>query len=361
MPGRALRKSGWLLSLTLLLASALAIGGCGKKITAEEIVANVQEIVANANGVHAVIELAANVQGESVQMVVEAWGKRPNKAHVEVLEADRDEFVGIEAVTDGQTVWLFTPEENQVFIANVIEIPGGPMLGRIIEDIDGFFQRVLDASDVELLGEEEIAGQETHKLSLTPKEDEAWPLPVSGTAVLWVDKKEWVVLKAHLVVPNLAEGTVQVRSYELSPRLDDEVFTFRVPQGVEIASFEDTSTQHMTMDEAEAQAGFDLLTPAYLPDRATLVDVMKVQDAYVLVYALPSGSLTVAQSVGELPPEPSEPMVRGTVDVRGHQATLLTAERFDASYLSWQQGGINFAITGRIGGDEAVKIAESLE
>jgi outer membrane lipoprotein-sorting protein len=355
---RAIRKMVGLLLLVALLAGVLVTGGCAKKPTAEDIVAKMQEVMDSTDDAHAVVEVTAAVQGESVRVTVEMWGKRPNKVRVEVLETDRAELGGAVTVTDGQTAWFYSPMEGQVVVGDVSEMPDTTP-EEIIQDMDGFIQRVLDASDVELLGEEEVAGVETYKLSLTPKEDEEQQLPVTGTATLWVDQSEWIVLKAHLDAPNIGEGTVEVRSFELNSGLEDEVFTFEVPEGTEIVHAEDTRPQHVTLDEAIAQADFDLLMPDYLPGGATLVDVMKVQGAFVLLYDREGATFTLAQSLEELPSE--FPVAGEMVTVRGVEANLIADQVGGASLLAWQEKGVNFTIAGHIGKDEAIEVAESLK
>jgi len=47
--------------------------------------------------------------------------------------------------------------------------------------------------------------------------------------------------------------------------------------------------------------------------------------------------------------------------MRGASGTLFTAEIASASLLVWPRGGINLTISGRINGDQAIKVAESLE
>jgi len=353
MSEKTFRKAGWLLSLTILFTSLLVMGGCAEKLTAEDIVAKMQEVVSSTNDAHAVVEVTVNVQGESLQMVVEVWGKLPNKVRAEVLETNRDEFVGAVTVTDGQAAWFYSPAENKAVVTDVSDLSAD--VQTIIQDMEGVIQQVLDNGEVELLGEEEIAGAKTYKLSLEEQEKR---LPLEGTATLWVDKKQWIVLKAHFIAPNVGEGTMQVRSFELNPGLDDEIFTFEVPEGAEVVNAGDEKEQHMTLDEAEAQASFDLLTPDYLPDGATLVDVIKVKGAFVLLYDLEGANLTVAQSQGEL--AEGLPGIGKAVTVRGAQATLVTNEAIGASFVAWQENGINFAIAGRIGGEESIKIAESL-
>jgi len=356
MPRKPLIKVGWLSALVGVLLLTLTVYGCARKPTAQEIVARMQETMTSTSDAHGVVEVNAEVQGLSVQVVAEMWEKQPNKVRAKLLEAKPRRFTGTVIVTDGQTAWIYSPAENQVVVTSPSDMPAEAQA--IIQGMDGLIDKVLDASDIELLGKEEVAGIKTYKLSLTPKEDEERSLLVTGTATLWVDPEQWTVRKAHFVAPNLGEGTMHVRSLELNPGLADEVFTFEVPEGAVVISAEDEKTKHITLDEAEAQAGFDLLTPAYVPDGATLVDVMKVRDAFVLLYDLDGATFTVAQSQEELPEG-----LQGTgeaVTVRGAQATLVTDKAARASLLTWQENAVNFAVAGRIGADEAIEIAESL-
>ncbi len=356
MLDKTLKRVGWLLLLVSLLALALAASGCAR-MTAEDIVAKMQEVVENTDDAHAVVEATVDVQGQSLEAVVEVWEKQPAQARVEVLETGQAELDGMVAVTDGQTFWLYSPAEDQVATGDVGDMPDAAQI--IAGGMEAPIQWVLDNSNVELLGEEKIADTKTYKLSLTPKEDAASPWPIVGTATLWVDKKQWIVLKAHFVAPNIGEGTVQVRSFELNPGLDDGLFTFQVPEGAEVIDTQDAEEQHLTLDEAEAQASFDLLTPTYLPNGAVLVDVLKAQEAFVLVYDLDGASFTVAQSQVSLPSEPIG--APETATVRGLPATLIADPVTGGSFLIWQENGVNFAIAGRIDQEEALKIAESLQ
>jgi outer membrane lipoprotein-sorting protein len=357
MPGRTLMRIGWLLALVALLAGVLMTGGCAKRLTAKDIVTRMQETMGSTNDVHAIIEVTADVQGLSVQAVVEMWEKQPGKARAKLLEANPRRFAGSEIVTDGQTAWFYRPKEKELLVGSVSDMPAEAQA--ILWGMEGLIEKVLDASDVELLGKEEVDGTKAYKLSLTLKKEEEQSLPLAGTATLWVDQKQWNVLKAELVVPNFGEGTIRVQSFEPNPGLDDVVFTFEAPRDAEVVSVEDGRTQHITLDDAESQAGFDLLTPDYVPAGATLVDVLQVQGTFVLLYDLDGANLTVIQSQGPLPPEPLG--VEEVVTVRHVQAALIIDEAAGASYLAWQENGVNFAISGRIDKDTVVRVAESLK
>lgn len=346
-----------LMGIIGLLALVLTLGGCAKKPTAQEIVAQIQEVIAATDDAHAVVEATANVQGESVTAVAEVWQAKPKKGRVEVLETDRAEFKGIVGVSDGETFWFYSPAKNTVAIADAGE--EAMDLQTFIQNMDQVIQEVLDESDVEMLGEETIAGAETYKLQLTPKDGEERRWPVEGTVTLWVDQEQWMVLKAHLVAPNIGEGTVEVRSFELNPGLAADVFTFQTPEGAEVIRVAEQEPQHLTLDEARAQAGFDLLMPAYRAEEMTLVDVLLVKGAFLLVYDLDGASLTVAQSQQPLAPGPLG--VEEAATVRGVEAVLVTDGVTDSRFVAWQENGRYYYVLGRVDREEILKIAESLE
>jgi outer membrane lipoprotein-sorting protein len=356
MSRKTLMGIAGLLALVSLLA-ALALGGCAKKPTAQEIVAQIKEVIAATDDAHAVVDATANVQGESVTVVAEVWQAKPNKGRVEVLETDRAEFAGIVSVSDGESFWLYIPAKNTVTVADVSD--EAMDLQTFIQNMDEVIQQVLDESDVEVLGEETVAGTETYKLRLTPQEGEERRWPVEGTATLWVDQEQWMVLKAHLVAPNIGQGTVEVRSFELNPGLAAEVFAFQVPEGARVIRAAEEKPQHLTLDEARAQAGFDLLTPTYRAEDLTLVDVLLLKGAFLLVYDLDGASLTVAQSGRRLPPGPLG--AEESTTVRGTEALLITDRVTGSHFVSWQENGRYYYVLGRVDSEEILKIAESLE
>ncbi len=355
MPRRLIKACGPLVLIGALFL-ALVTCGCAKKLTAQDIVARMQEVMSATNDAHSIVEVTAKVQGLPVYAVAEIWQKRPDKVRVELPQTKPARFTDTVIVTNGQTAWLYIPNENQVLVVETSVMPAYAQA--MSQGVNGLIQQVLDASDIELLGQEEVSGTGAYKLSLAPSEDQERSLPLSDTATLWVDEEQWIVLKADFDFSGL-EGTMHVRSFELNPGLDEGLFSFEVPQGAEVVNTQDEQEQHLTLDEAEAQADFDLLTPEYLPAGPTLVDVIQVEGAFVLVYDVAGATVTVAQSPGQLPPGPLG--AEETVTVRGSQATLITDQITGASSLAWQENGISFAVAGRISAHEAIKIAESLK
>jgi outer membrane lipoprotein-sorting protein len=344
----------------LFLLLSLVLAGCESKITAEEIVAKMQETVENTDDAHAVVTVNVNVQGIEMSVTAEVWEKMPHKFRAEVIEASQSELAGMTLVSDGQQTWYYDPARNRVMVGSMGEVET-PLPQEMFSSLQEVIQEMLDDSNIELVGEEAVAGYEAYKLTLSPKEDaDSEFYPGDGTATLWVDKEQWIVLKATYEADTLGQGDMEVQSFELNPGLADDLFHFEVPEGVEVIDVEAQQPQPLTLDEAMAQADFPLLVPDYVPESATLIEVFKVTDSFVLRYDhSPQVSFTIVQG-----PELTSPPPLGesqAITVRGQSATVITDEAGGNTFVYWTENGVTVTVAGHISLDEALMVAESLE
>jgi outer membrane lipoprotein-sorting protein len=346
-----------LIGLSVLVVIALLLGGCQRQPTAQEIVAKLQEVEASTEDAHAILEFSAKGQGTDQDLVVEAWEKRPNKFRAEVLEANDSELVGATSVTDGQQFWMYEPGKNEVVIGEVG--PDEPSSFRwAIQEMEYMIQQALDATDVKLAGEEDIAGVATYKLELAPKEGDETFLPAGSKATLWVDQERWVVLQAYFSGGIAGEGQMRVRSFELNTGIADDRFQFQIPEGAKVTKAEDKQAKHLTLDEARAQADF-LLVPTYVPEGVTLIDVLTMGEAFILHYDHSTTSFSVIQGFSEGVRE--APTGQKTeVTVRGQTANLI-ADSLGNNFLTWVENGVTITIAGHISQEEILKVAESLQ
>jgi len=354
-----MRHRSWIV-LSLVLMLSLILAGCGSAITAEEIVAKVQETVENTQDAHAIVSVNANVQGTEIAAKAEVWEKAPNKVRAVVLEASQPELDGVIMTSDGQQGWLYYPSRDVVMVGPVEQIDT-PLPQEMLLEMQEVIQRVLDASDVELAGEGTVAGRDAYQLTLSPQEDSELEIfPGNGTATLWVDKEQWFVLKATYQADMFGQGEIVVESFELNPGLGEDLFTFEIPDGVEVVDIEAQQPEYLTLVEATAQAGFDLLVPAYTPEEATLIQVVRVQDTIVLGYDhAPGVSFSIVQGpqpMGQLPLGQTE-----EVTVRGLSATLVRNDANNFTSLQWTENDVVIRIVGAISPEDAIQVAESLQ
>jgi outer membrane lipoprotein-sorting protein len=347
-----------LIGLSVLVVIALLLGGCQRQPTAQEIVAKLQEVEASTEDAHAILEFSAKGQGTDQDLVVEAWEKRPNKFRAEVLEANDSELVGATSVTDGQQFWMYEPGKNEVVVGEVGPDEPSSFQGAI-RDMEDMIRQVLDATDVKLAGEEDVAGAATYKLELTPREGDEAILPAGSQVTLWVDQERWVVLQAYFSGGIAGEGQMRVRSFELNTGIADDRFQFQTPEGTKVTKAEDKRPKHLTLDEARAQADFTLLVPTYVPEGVTLIDVLTMGEAFILHYDHSTTSFSVIQGFSDGVRE--APTGQKTeVTVRGQTANLI-ADSLGNNFLTWVENGVTITIAGRISQDEIMKVAESLQ
>jgi outer membrane lipoprotein-sorting protein len=354
----------WFL-VSLFLVLGLILAGCGqtRSVTAEEIVARVKETLDSTQDAHAVVYAEVDAQGIQMSVTAEVWEKAPDKLRAEVLESSRPQFVGTLMVTDGQQGWYYEPGRNVVMAGSLGEMET-PLPQELLVELQAVIQYVLDASKVELAGRETIAGHDTYKLVLTPKEEGGQgPFPGNGTATLWVDSEQWIVLRAEYQASAFGWGSVDVQRFELNSGLASDLFRFEVPEGATVIDLESQEPVPLTLEEAKAQAGFPLLVPDYAPVGVTLVEVFKTGDADQPAILLrydhsPDTAFTIVQGL-----EPAGPPPLGQsqgITVRGQRATLISDEAGGNTFLYWTEGEVYITVAGHIGLDEALKVAESL-
>jgi outer membrane lipoprotein-sorting protein len=349
----------WFFGLSLLVAVSLLVVGCQSQPTAEEIVVKLKEVEASTEDAHAVLVIDIEGQGVDENLTVEVWEKKPDKFRAEVLESSDPDHAGAVTVADGQQVWMYQPSKNEVVVGEVG--PDGSSSPRdMIREVDEVIQRALDTSEVNLAGEEDVAGRKTYKLELTPTENEDALLPAGSKATLWVDQEDWFVLQAEISGDLLGKGWMSVRSFELNTGLDDGLFQFDIPEGAKVTNMEDKRPKPITLDEARARAGFPLLLPSYLPEGVTLIDVLAMGEAIILRYDHSPISFTIIQGTGD----DTMPLPAGSqqseVTVRGQTATLYS-DGGSSNLLTWTENGVVITIAGHISQDEILKVAESLQ
>lgn len=354
-----MKKKRWI-ALSLLLGLALVLAGCGKQVTAEEIVAKMQETVDSTQDAHAIVVAEVNAQGIQLSAKAELWEQMPSKVRAEVLEASQPGLAGTMLVSDGANGWFYEPARNQVTVGKAEELDT-PLPQQVLAGLQQVIQEVLNATDVALVGEETVAGRDAYILEATPKEDAAEQLfPGNGTATVWVDKDQWIVLKVTYQAGAFGQGSLEVQSFELNPGLSGDLFAFDVPAGTKIIDLEAQQAVPLTLDEAKEQADFPLLVPGYVPAGATLIEVFRADQSFVLRYDhSPDVSFTVFQGPEEMGP----PTLGQTqaLTVRGHDATAITDEGGGNTFLYWTENDVTVTIAGRISLEEALQVAESLE
>ena len=193
-----------------------------------EAAGNLDEVIKGLEGAYGRIndlkaEFTQNAFNKSLNQSIPAAGvvflKKGGKLRWEYKEPTPQQIV-----SDGKTLWVYTPTLNQVNVAPAPEALAGPAgsflvgLGKLREHFGVRFLNPAQPRD----------GEGNVVLDLAPKQ----PLPTLSRLILSLDPKSWEVRKA--VVYDQFENTVTMRftKMALNSGLADSLFTFTPPKGV---------------------------------------------------------------------------------------------------------------------------------
>lgn len=353
-----MRRLGIALLMLLLVA-------CTGQPSADEIVRRAQAAMEGLERAHAVVEVAATVDGETVSLVGEGWmdGER---GRATILEASEPALVGSTAVSDGAQGWLYHPELSKVltgerealaaYAAEHGESPADIELSSLTEMVD----ELLRVTDQSLVGTGSIAGYEAWHLRLTPNAEAPPELAVAGlVAELWIAQSTDLPLQLIVRGGEFGEGRVTVRSLELDPAFAADLFTFTPPADAEVIDVATLLPVPMTLVEARAEAPFPLLSTPEDSAEAALAEVARVGESYVQRFEGTLGPWTLVQGTHEAG---HESMARGeAVTVRGVEGWLASDAEGGRTTLAWEEAGHLVALSGAISPETALRLAEALD
>jgi outer membrane lipoprotein-sorting protein len=382
---------------TLMLLMSMVLAACAKEeITAENIVTKMQEAQRNTADMHAVARLDYTSRDESGFITAEYWmrktgakdeaGNDIQAIRVKVLEASEADAVGVEAVFNGDSGWLYSPKENTAYVGSKADMEGmrpeesngGPASQtEMLMQLQGFVQQGLDAVNIEIQGEEQVAGANAYKLKITPKPEAQQqlqlPIELLVDITLWVDSARWMPVKLIVDAKDMGKVEIAAQTLEVNAGVDAAQFDAAPPAGATIVKIADMVKEHeqeagasaTTLDDARAQAGFTLLTAGEVNAGAALVDVQMIKlpqsTAVVQSFSGPGVEWSLVQSQGDFDPSKRDNVGGTAVDVRGVKGTLIEGKGNVGTLLTWEENGVSFVVAGNISADDAQKIAADLK
>jgi outer membrane lipoprotein-sorting protein len=346
--------------------------------SAKDILTQTLETSKTIEDAHAILNISVDSPEEKASATVEVWGRHeeegPGAFRLEVIETDKEEAVGGIIVSDGETVWAYSPAKGKVFTGTAEEAKAAmeekQPLGEEFdkeefehpENAEEAVEKLLEYFEAQRTGTETIADANAYQLELKPIPEQ---MPAEYTAVggllnLWIDQSRSVPLAVAYTGGSMGEIRITALELEINQGVDEALFSFEIPDGVEVVGFADMKPESLSLDEAAASAEFEFLTPDTVPDGATLIEVFDVKGMIVQQYTLPEGgSFTVAQGQTDEAKKPSTE--EQAVEVRGVAGSLFVSEENDKVLLSWTEGEVSFYVAGNLTAEQALEIAESLK
>jgi outer membrane lipoprotein carrier protein len=131
-------------------------------------------------------------------------------------------------VTDGESLWMYRPEDNQVMVGkSPVFFEGGKGAGFLsdIKSLRNNFEITLDAAEDPAL----------HMLKLIPL-DKKLDIAV---LYLYVSKADAVLTRIFTINTYGDETRVDLFDHEFIPELKDDLFTFVIPEGTDIIQIDE--------------------------------------------------------------------------------------------------------------------------
>lgn len=243
-------------------------------------------------------------------------------------------------VYDGTKVTLYSVEENEAFIIKDTDSisMNQPSLK---EQADVLLDGISETHTVEVMGDENIAGYETHHLRATPKEDNI----LLGQQDIWIDKKNWMVLKQRIYSGD-TKLEIEYDLVNYGQKMADDLFTIDLPDSVTIEDDSDLEGQRVTLKEATSEMAQSIL---YIPEDEQIdITDLTVQDYDGLKELtfhyqrndLPFLELIISEvTVGfneDFKPEDDDVVI-----IRGKEAYLSDD---DIRMVDWDEDGLNYTI-----------------
>ena len=211
MRWKALRGCKALIWTAVLLWAGPSFG-----LTGEEVLSRLQKRYKKLKSFSAEFRYTFQwkLAGEARQQVGKVFFLKPKQFRIETP----DRVV----VCDGETVWNYTPATHQVVVTAYGDRSLSPTLRDIVSDY-------LEGYTPHYIRPDSVAGERCYLLRLTPKDPEE-RLEVR----LWVEEERWVVRKLSYADEVGNETAYLLKDVRVNTKLDESLFRFRIPEGVEV-------------------------------------------------------------------------------------------------------------------------------
>ena len=178
---------------------------------------------------------------------------------------------------------------------------------------------------------------------------------------VYIDKASMLPLQIKLTIRGFGQVTLGLPTLVLNQPIDNRLFTFMSPTGVQVLPFPKTTTSGtgtITLEQAQQQAGYHLLSisSSHTAYQLQGVDALGAPGNQIFALNYAVGHTTFAISEGKS--LANLPVSGQQVSVRGTTATLTSSG--NTITLTWTEKGVGIQIAGNVSKNELLTIANLL-
>ena len=334
-------------SATLVLTLMLGACSATEEFTPQEILNNTMQETSDVDSYYAEYTMDF---GDGTTMAAKQWLKN-GKSRVEIEDDNGESSI---AVNDGKQIISYTSTE-QTATAFELSAETEPMMQPTLkEQVINIYNSVKDTHEITIRDEEKVAGHDTYHLIAKSKEKGT----LLGDMEFWIDKKTWMPLKA-ITTGGDVTSTVEYTKYEPNAKVDDAVFNFELPEGVELIQQKIELPTNITLDDAKGMLDGLLVLPESTGYTIDTIEDMHNDMNEISINYVKDDVLQFSISVFE----PIEPLtdIESPITVRGFEGgTMDLGFRF----LQWDENGLRYNVLFEnedLSYDDFVKLAEMME
>ncbi len=188
------------------------------KLTATEVLEKVEEMYATVNDASAEFTQTVSFKYAKIEQSFSGTVsmKKKNKYRVESQQQT--------LVTDGATVWAYSPVNNQVLIDTYRESPNTFSPEKFLVGLPKNFRAAL-------VDDNTPEGHAATVLKLLPKSDVS---KFVKSLKVWINDNDWSVRRVEYIDLNETRTVYSLKSITFNRGISDERFAFKVPEKAEI-------------------------------------------------------------------------------------------------------------------------------
>ena len=378
-------RSSWKAMLPFTFLFMLLLAACGNSSATQtslqptptpapaqgqELLTKAGQHLTSAKTLHAIFDIHTAASAANGTVSTEVWNESPNKSRTVVLQSTlRQLSTGSITVNNGKQVWQYDPTKKVVYTGQDSSTTGTPVAGAGRDQtqfIMNIVQSVFTHSNATLVSSSaKINGHDVYDIQVTSLAAAQSSSTGSGNfnynGDVFLDKTSMLPLQEQLLIRGFGEVTINLPMLVLDQPVDNNLFTFVPPAGVQVLPFPKTTTSDtgtLSLEQAQLQAGYHLLS---IPSSQGVYQLQGVDalgapgnQIFTLNYAMGNSSFAISEgkSLANLPISGQQ------VNVRGTTATLSTAG--NSTTLTWTEKGVGIQIAGNVNKDELLTIANLL-
>jgi outer membrane lipoprotein carrier protein len=216
-------KRSWFSIIILSFSFQFLVLSFSYSITVSDVLKNVQQKEKETESMVAVLVETITSKTSNAKQTFEGsiTLKKPDKIYVEFKKPMNQKII-----SNGKVMWVYMQDLKQV-MQQEMSLGGvnDPILsiGKMLETLQKDYNVVLQ-------GTENVEGEETYVLDLTPKKENKYLSKMKT----YISKQTWLPIKTNVMDMEGSDISVVFKNIKLNVKIDNKIFEFKPPKDVEI-------------------------------------------------------------------------------------------------------------------------------